>query len=170
MIGPMLAKYFGGVFDLRKFMPGDFNRAPLEFDASVAGGSKCWVLYGKSGTGKSAFARAQDENTFSLNRLDQLKDMPRDTKVLVFNDCDLTQLTRAEHYIALLDAEVAQAIPCRFADATIPAGVARVFTTNSRMTGNDSIFPTFSNKEHNKAIKRRYKKVKIKKKLFGLET
>lgn len=165
-IGPMLAKYFGKDFEQRKYMLNQFNTAPLKLNPDVEGGSACWVLYGKSGTGKSAYACAHDANTIVINRLEQLKVAPPSTKVIVFNDCDFSNLTKAEHYIALLDADVAQAIPCRYGDATIEAGVARIFTTNSTMKDGDSIFPKFPNKEHNHAIKRRYKKMKIKKKLF----
>ena len=85
------------------------------------------MLYGKSGVGKSAFAQSLHERTYCVNRLDQLKDMQPDVKVIVFNDADLSGLTLAEHFINLLDTESDVAIKCRFKDAIIPAGVARVF-------------------------------------------
>lgn len=92
-------------------------------------GTTALVLNGRSGTGKTSWARTLSSNHLFVSHLDQLKQITPETNLIIFDDMSFAHMPRTAK-IHLCDLEQERGIHCRYAVATIPAGVARIFLTN----------------------------------------
>lgn len=91
------------------------------------------ILSGPSDIGKTELAKAYLQGNFLLCRtLDRLKDLDQETypgQGIILDDFNLDGWSR-EEIIHLFDCENDTTIKCRYSDATIPEGTARIMTTN----------------------------------------
>ena len=129
-----------------------FNLPPLDLSKSV-------LLCGASNIGKTSFCMAHGNNPYFMKTLDQLKDIPGDCDLLIFDDMrfDTNGLDMTpEEMIALLDTEYETAIKCRHYDGIIPA-LPRIFTSNlDHAKGRTVVFPRDGNDEQQEGIDRRF--------------
>lgn len=117
----------------------------------------CVLLSGASGIGKTCFAEAHGRHPFVIRTLDQIKDIPFECDLLVFDDMrfDASGLDlKPEEMISLLTADRETSIKCRHFDGRIPA-IPRIFTTNLDPDGGPKAFPSGANAEQQKALDRR---------------
>lgn len=114
--------------------------------------TKAAFIRGPTGCGKTNFALAHFKSPLLISDIDQLKDKDMEKyDGIVFDDCSFTHWP-PESVIKLLDMEFPRAIRCRYTNATIPAGMPRIFTHNLT-----DIFCNYNCKEEQeKAIRRRY--------------
>lgn len=101
--------------------------------------TKSMILWGDAGIGKTCFAMALLGNNYLfVSHMDQLKtfNAEKHKNGIIFDDMAFIHLPR-ESQIHLTDREQERAIHCRFEPATIPAGIPKIFTTN---THNGMIF------------------------------
>lgn len=138
------------------FKMSSFRRAPLNLDKPV-------VLFGNSGVGKTAFALAHFKTPLFCSCKEDLKDLTSHHDGIVFDDMDFSSLT-PEQAIAILDIAHPRRISCRYANASIPAGMRRIFTSN-RLPAN--IFPKPRGEQQRAALKRRYNAVCVQEKLYN---
>eukprot|EP00966_Prymnesium_polylepis_P008825 203487-Prymnesium_polylepis.1 len=114
------------------------------------------MLYGKSGVGKTSFAKAHGNYPLVVSTLDDLKKINVDkTDLLIFDDMEFSEWM-PEKVIHLLDIENSRSFKSRHTDAQIPKGMKRIFSTN--MDPPDAIFPPGKNEEQQAAIDRRFVK------------
>lgn len=117
------------------------------------------LLSGNAGIGKTCYAEAHSPNgcSFVIKTLDQLKDIPGDCDLLIFDDMrfdkDGLDLT-PEEMICLLDVKREGSIKCRHYDGRVPC-IPRIFTTNLDPFNGETIFPTGKTRQQEKAIRRR---------------
>lgn len=130
----------------------EFNIPPLRLLSTHS-----VLLCGDAGIGKTCYAEAHGKRPFILKTLDQLKAVPGDCDLLIFDDMrfdseglDLT----AEEMICLLDVKRASAIKCRHYDGDIPC-LPRIFTTNLDANLGETIFPPGKSRQQRRAINRR---------------
>ena len=116
------------------------------------------LLPGDAGIGKTCLAMAHGRRPYVMKTVDQLKDVPADCDVLVFDDMrfdkqglDITP----EEMIALLDCKMQTAIKCRHYDGIIPC-LPRIFTTNLDCKGAQHPFPPGASRAQCDAIARRH--------------
>ena len=170
-----LRRRIGG-YDAKRFDLRDFDRPPLDL-------SKAVLLPGRSGVGKTQFAKAHGDHPLVVRTMDRLKQITSNTSHLVFDDMNFGPGTKEkpglnftpEQMIALLDIEETTTVKTRPQnrgdDATIPAGMPRIFTTNIDVDGQwmdedtqeldangDTLhpFPRGANPEQQEAIDRRH--------------
>lgn len=89
------------------------------------------VLRGSSGIGKTTWAKTNaPKPCLFVSHIDQLKMFrPGFHKSIIFDDVSFLHTPRTNQ-IALVDCDNTRAIHCRHSVATIPAGVAKIFTCN----------------------------------------
>ena len=143
----------------------DFNLPPgttLE-DLTL---TKALVLHGLPGSGKTCLAKALGLFPLVVNEVEDLHRLQAGHTHVVFNDMNFGERGlkwTGEQIIALLDMDDDTSIRCRHINAKLPAGLPRVFTTNSAMAyPHDHIFPAGINADQLEGINRRYTKVAIK--------
>ena len=131
----------------------DFTVRPLRLDG------KAVVLSGNAGIGKTCFAEAHAKHAKVLKTLDDLRSIPGECDLLIFDDMrfdseglDLTP----EMMITLLDVKRMGSIKCRHYDGVIPC-LPRIFTTNRDPHNGESIFPKGSTEQQERAIRRRFR-------------
>lgn len=107
---------------------GTMERCLQEFVYDFA---KPLILIGPSGCGKTTWAKKRvPKPSLFVSHIDQLKAfIPEFHKSIIFDDMDFKHYPRTGQ-IHLVDTENPRAIHCRYSTATIPAGVAKVFTCN----------------------------------------
>jgi hypothetical protein len=114
------------------------------------------IMYGKPGLGKTQYALAHFLNPLLVRHMDDLKKLTPLNDGLVFDDMDFNHVVRSTQ-IYLCD-ELESSIHCRFQNATLPAGIRRIFTTNREY---GAIFDL-----NDEAISRRCNVIEIKDNLF----
>lgn len=107
-----------------KYGPDDFNIPQLDTEIH-----KCWVVTGPSGVGKTQWALSHFTKPLFVRHMDDLQQLRPTNDGIVFDDMSFTHLPRTAQ-IHLLDSEVGSSIHTRYITAWIPAGMARIFTTN----------------------------------------
>lgn len=96
----------------------------LQFDG------KSTIIVGPSGCGKSTWAkRVAPKPALWVTHLDDLKKLSKEHKAIIFDDMSFAHLPR-ETQIYLLDQHDIRTIHCRNTNATIPAGMQKIFTAN----------------------------------------
>ena len=134
----------------------DFCKPPLTLSIP-----KSILLPGGAGIGKTCFAAAHGKQPYVIKTLDQLKNIPADCDLLVFDDMrfdkDGLDLT-PEEMIALLDVKRETAVKCRHYDGLIPC-LPRIFTTNLDCSGVQHPFVPGASRAQQNAIRRRFRQV-----------
>ena len=132
---------------------------------ALATSNKCLVLTGMSGAGKTELALALHPSNANLlvRSLDDLKNFRQGyhTKI-VFDDFSMKDM-KMHVCLHMLDIAHTATIKCRYTNATIPAGIPRVFTTNLPLA---SIVPVPQRQSETDALHRRVKVVQITANLF----
>lgn len=155
-----LRRISGGRTEDPRFSIDDFKQSALDTVAGWRPEEKSLVLSGGSGTGKTEFARAlAGGEQLWVTHIDTLRDLA-EQPVIIFDDMCFEHYPR-ESFIHLIDPAFERQIHCRYATATIPAGVARIFTTNKTRSG---FYPKGC--EEDEAINRRIKWVNVIGKMF----
>lgn len=126
---------------------------------------KSIVLSGDTACGKTSLAMALIENIGSsgvlrINTRDGFKKISASTTGIVIDDMDMTGWM-PEELLNVLNPEFDCAVNCRYGDATIPANLPRIFTTNTTLTGRDTFLPAARNTAQEKALERRIHVVRI---------
>ena len=121
---------------------------------------KSILLCGESCVGKTCYAEAHGRFPYYMKTLDQLKDIPGECDLLLFDDMRFDELglgLTPEEMIALLDVERETSIKCRHFDGRIPP-IPRIFTSNLNPDGvrREKIFPEGANRAQQDAINRRF--------------
>lgn len=91
--------------------------------------SKTLFLWGETGTGKSSLAKLLLPKALFISHLDALKNLNERYNGIIFDDMSFLHLHR-EAQIHLLDTYDERQIHCRHVCAVIPAGTARIVTSN----------------------------------------
>jgi hypothetical protein len=121
-----------------------------------------WLLYGDAGTGKTNFALSHFENPVLVSHIDDLKKINDETDGIVFDDMAFNKYPHGS-IIHLLDRDMERSIHSRYFNATIPANIPKIFTSNR----DDIFIPEGDlNEEQMKALKRRYKVLHVTVPLF----
>lgn len=124
---------------------------------------KSVLIYGASGTGKTAYALAHFKKPYLISHVDQLKTFkPSLHDGLVFDDMSFTHWP-AESCIHILDLEHPRYIHCRNTNGFIPARYPRIFTTNKEP---DDWYSDKATDEQKVAIKRRMLCIHVMNSLF----
>jgi hypothetical protein len=93
--------------------------------------NKSTIIVGPSGCGKSTWAkRVSQKPALWVTHLDDLKKLSKEHKCIIFDDMDFKHLPRSTQ-IYLADQDDIRTIHCRNTNATIPAGLPKIFTANS---------------------------------------
>lgn len=115
------------------FPAESFSMAPLVF-ANDFNQMKVAVIVGEPGIGKTQYALAHFSAPLLVTHIDDLKEFNSEIHDgIVFDDMDFKHLPRSTQ-IYLTDCAVPRTIHCRFANAVIPAGTHKIFTTNDHAT------------------------------------
>jgi len=117
-----------------------------------------WLVFGNAGTGKTQWALAHFKNPLLVSHTDDLKEFDADDHDgIVFDDMSFKHMP-SDGIIHLLDREVERSIHARFTNATVPAGVPKIFCHNNA----DIFEPTAGVSDEVLAgIRRRYKTVHV---------
>jgi len=123
---------------------------------------KNWLVSGKAGTGKTAWALSHFKNGVMVSHIDDLKNITPETDGIVFDDMSFKHWA-PESIIHLLDREHDRSIHCRYTNAEIPAGLPKIFTHNR-----DDIFISEKglSDEQEAAVRRRYNHFAVRANLF----
>ena len=121
--------------------------------------TKAVVLQGASHIGKTQFALAHFRCPLLVSEMDDLKLLSARNDGIVFDQMRFTHpedrrnlnLT-ADQMIRLIDLETTRSIGARYANARIPRGMPRIFTTNRRVAAGEPIFPSGCNREEQEGI------------------
>jgi len=93
--------------------------------------TKAVILWGKSGIGKTCYARALLPKALFVSHFDDLARYDQgEHDGIIFDDMSLIHLPR-ESQIHILDFEQPRSIHVRYQTAIIPAGTKKIFTTNN---------------------------------------
>jgi len=110
--------------------------------------SKSLVIVGPAGCGKTSWAKEKaPKPALFIRHLDSLRKLNRSHKSIIFDDLDFKHLP-AHSQKFLVDMENLAEIHVRYAVASIPAGVQRIFTANDYPFSRDDPY-------HSPAIERR---------------
>lgn len=122
---------------------------------------KALVLYGISGSGKSAFANAHFKNPKEIFQIDDLKDFNSNHHDgIVFQDMSFKH-TNFSQILNVVQTTSDSTVHCRHTNAHIPRGTKRIFTYNE-----DDLFDAPMSSEQARAIKRRINFLEVDKPLF----
>lgn len=123
------------------------------------------VLTGRAGSGKTSFAKAHFKHPLVCSHLDDLKTLRVGYHDgVIFDDMSFTHLP-ATSIIHLLDVENTRSIHCRNTNASLLAGMRRLFTINNLSqlffdpeseSQNDAQKYNYCSLEQQAAIRRRY--------------
>lgn len=92
---------------------------------------KSLILWGRSGIGKTEFAKALFPRSLMVSHMDQLKNFDSSKyEAIIFDDMDFKHIPR-EAQIHLFDFDNDRAIHIRYGVAEIPRGTIKIFTTNN---------------------------------------
>lgn len=125
------------------------------------------LLWGPSGTGKTNFALSHFESPLLVRHMDQLRG--RDLSEydgIVFDDMSFKHIPK-EGVIHMLDMDFDAVIHVRYGVVTIPAGMKRIYTHNTRnpFYEDDALFrPDL--RDQIDAIERRFERVQILNKIY----
>jgi len=110
--------------------------------------SKSLVIVGPAGCGKTSWAKEKaPKPALFIRHLDSLRKLNRSHKSIIFDDLDFKHLP-AHSQKFLVDIDNLAEIHVRFAVASIPAGVQRIFTAHDYLFSRDDPY-------HSPAIERR---------------
>lgn len=109
------------------------------------------LIWGKSGFGKTQYALANFKNPLLVRHMDKLKELTPSNDAIIFDDLSF-QHYPPEAVIHLLDVEEDSDIHVRYAIATIPKNLPRIFTHNTK---NPFYKSAIIDAEQQKAIDRR---------------
>lgn len=136
----LMIRYSRGIYEMMEVFNQEehecFDIESCKWDA-ITDFSKCIVLWGKSGIGKTEYAKAHFKNPKLVSDIDQLAEF--DSKIndaIIFDDMSFLHLPRTIQ-IHICDQSISRAIRCRYKNARIPKNTIKVFTTN---TENGHIF------------------------------
>lgn len=111
-------------------IPGHISLPELQFRLFDLEEPRSLVLVGPTGCGKTTWAlRNAPKPALFVSHLDDLKELTRDHKSVIFDDMEFSHLPRATQ-IYLVDREKQRQIHCRYGNATIREGLHRIFTCN----------------------------------------
>lgn len=122
---------------------------------------KNWLVCGKAGSGKTAFALSHGKEPVLLSHIDDGRKITDTTDLLVFDDMSFNNWP-AGSIIHLLDREQDRSIHARYNNVEIPAGLPKIFTSNRE----DIFVPQTVTPEEQAGIDRRFKTLKINASLF----
>lgn len=106
-----------------KYKPEDFTVDLLDLTLPV-------VIWGRSGLGKTEFAKAHFKNPLIVSHVDDLKKFDKERHDgLIFDDMTFSHWPY-NSVIHLLDMNNGRSIHCRNTNGYIPAGTKRIFTIN----------------------------------------
>lgn len=127
--------------------------------------NKAVVLTGKSGCGKTSYAKSHFKHPLVISHMDQLKDVnPCLHDGLIFDDMSFAHMP-TESCIHLCDLENDRYVHCRHSMGFMPGGMHRIFTTNKPYR---SLF-NFGTEEQEKAIDRRVYLLHVNKMLYTID-
>jgi len=138
-------------------LPLSAQRTPFELytmdPQAVWADRKSLLVVGPPGIGKTTWALAvAPKPCLFIRHLDSLKRLEKTHKSIVFDDLEFSHLPPATQKF-LVDMEQIGEVHVRYAVATIPAGLPRLFTANE--------YPFLESGVHAEAITRRLKYIKI---------
>lgn len=120
--------------------------------------TKPLLIWGLSGAGKTPFALAHFKNPLMVSDIDDLHGLTPDHDGIVFDDMSFKHFPKTAR-IHLLDIKYTRSIRCRHTNATIPAGMPRIFTNNNE----DIFLDGTEDTEEYRAITRRYSTLHVEK-------
>lgn len=113
--------------NVKKFELENFRLPPVTNGMEK---TKAWLIWGRTGTGKTNFALAHFKNPLLVSHFDDLKNLSKEHDGIVFDDMDFRHLPFSTVKY-LLDADFDRPIHARYWNAIIPAGMPRIFTHQS---------------------------------------
>lgn len=134
----------------------DFPNAP-----PIPPNWRCLYLWGKSGVGKTQFAKALLPGATIVSHGDQLKDCDF-SKGIIFDDFSVAHWPPTS-VIHLLDWDEPRGIHCRYAHVVIPPNTRKIFTFNRLL---DAWCPPTISEEQFQAVRRRIEVVEVNESLF----
>lgn len=138
-----IAKIFAQKTQKTKYNKEDFKKVPTKWNRE----KKTLLIEGKSGYGKTQYAKTLFKNPLLVRHMDKLKKFNEfEHDGIIFDDMNFSHWPR-ESCIHILDTEEDSDINVKCGMVTIPEGTPRVIITNRK---HKEIFPTFD-----KAIRRR---------------
>ncbi len=87
-----------------------------------------WMI-GRSGTGKTSYAKSLFENPLLVSHIDQLKTLTNKHDAIIFDDMNFSHWPR-ESCIHLVDLENDRGINVKHGCKILPKGLPRIFTSN----------------------------------------
>jgi len=129
-----MLRYHKGFYEAMKFIApieehiidfslDDFGWEPLD------DWTKMNIIIGKSGIGKTEFARAHFKHPLIVSHMDDLGDLREEHDGIIFDDVDFKHIPRTAQ-IHLCDVGMTRSIHIRYTTATIPKGMPRIVTCN----------------------------------------
>mmetsp|Transcript_8954 Transcript_8954/g.22203 ORF Transcript_8954/g.22203 Transcript_8954/m.22203 type:complete len:365 (-) Transcript_8954:24-1118(-) len=122
-----------------------------------------WLVWGKSGTGKTEFALSHFKNPLWVCDLEDLMNLTVAHDGIVFDDVSFLKGT-AQEAITVTDRARPRTIRLWYRNCQIPAGVPKIFTSNVQMT--TFVTPDACADEHLEAIRRRVRFFKVEENLY----
>lgn len=128
-----------------------------DFDVPALDITKPTLLWGASGVGKTEYALAHFSKPLFVSNIDDLNKFQEGYHDgIVFDDIDFSHFPPTA-VIHLVDIDHTRTIKCRYFNATIPCGTARIFTSNVQ----HALEPPNMPEEQRKAIERRLYKQRV---------
>lgn len=118
------------VFSDTDVIPGQICMPYLQFLDFDSNSRRALVLQGPTGIGKTTWAlRNAPKPCVLVSQMDDLKNLSPNIKCIIFDDMDFKHMPRTSQ-IHVVDFDRRRAIYCRYGNATIPAGMLKIFTCN----------------------------------------
>lgn len=129
----LMIRYSKGIYDMMEFYD-DEDHECFEMDSfqwkPITDFSKCIILNGKAGIGKTEYAKAHFKNPLIVTDMDDLTKFDKKSHDgIIFDDMSFTHLPR-EIQIHICDQSISRSIRCRYKNAKIPKNTKKLFTTN----------------------------------------